>query len=470
MLQGVVYQNAEGTIISMNPAAERILGKTHLEFLGSSSVGEEVHCIREDGSPFPGLEHPAMVALRTGAPMSGTVMGVFNPREKTYRWIQIDAIPLFQQGDDKPYEVYTLFSDITESKQAERQIRDVTNYIQTLVRISPMCLVSYKATGEAISANDAAARMVGTTLEELEKQNFRNLESWKRSGLLEMAERALRTGTEQHGDVFLVSSFGMRVTLECILVPFMFGEEQHILLAALDITERKQLELDLRAAVAAREDFLSIASHELKTPLTGLHLQLQLMKRLATKAKDDNPFTALCSTALKSSQQVVGLLNELLDVTKIRVGKFDLHEQEVDLKAAVIEGVAALSENAHNMGSMITVKADHSVVGTWDRTRVHQIIANLLSNAIKYGEGKPIEVTVAQEADKLHFQDQGMGIPYDLQSKIFERFERAVTGGKIGGLGLGLYIVRQIVEAHGGSIHVESAPGNGSLFIVELPL
>ncbi|WP_440947661.1 PAS domain S-box protein [Methanosarcina sp. T3] len=122
MLQGVVYQDASGRIISMNPAAERILGKTPAEFLGSSSVGEEHLTIREDGSPFPGLEHPAMVSLRTGQKVQDVVMGVYNPRENCYRWININAVPIFLPGEDKPFQVYTLFDDITERKQEEHRM------------------------------------------------------------------------------------------------------------------------------------------------------------------------------------------------------------------------------------------------------------------------------------------------------------------------------------------------------------
>ena len=121
MLQGVVHQRADGTIIDMNPAAERILGKTREEFLGSSSGKEERGTVREDGTPFPGKEHPAMVALRTGQPVRGVVMGVFNPRRKERRWISVDAVPIIRPEDQHPNQVYTVFADITEPKQAEGQ-------------------------------------------------------------------------------------------------------------------------------------------------------------------------------------------------------------------------------------------------------------------------------------------------------------------------------------------------------------
>jgi len=124
MLQGVVHQSADGTIIAMNPAAEEILGKTHAEFIGSSSVGEEHDTVREDGTPFPGVEHPAMVALRTGEPVRAVIMGVYNPKRRERRWISIDAVPVFRPGETRPVEVYTVFADISERRLAEERLRE----------------------------------------------------------------------------------------------------------------------------------------------------------------------------------------------------------------------------------------------------------------------------------------------------------------------------------------------------------
>ena len=132
MLQGVVYQDADGKIISMNPAAERILGKTKAEFLGSSSVDEEHDTIREDGSLFPGMEHPAMLSLRTGREVKDVVMGVYNPRDKCYRWININAVPFTHPGGDKPFQVYTLFNDITDRKKAAETLQKSEEQYKTL--------------------------------------------------------------------------------------------------------------------------------------------------------------------------------------------------------------------------------------------------------------------------------------------------------------------------------------------------
>ena len=130
MLHGVLHQDASGRIIALNPTAERILGKTREQILGSTSVREEHDSIREDGSPFPGLEHPSMVALRTGQTLRGVVMGVFNPQVGVRRWITIDAVPVYRPGESEPAEVFTVFEDVTERKYAEAEQRKLVNLIE----------------------------------------------------------------------------------------------------------------------------------------------------------------------------------------------------------------------------------------------------------------------------------------------------------------------------------------------------
>jgi signal transduction histidine kinase len=232
---------------------------------------------------------------------------------------------------------------------------------------------------------------------------------------------------------------------------------------------------DLQDAVRAREDFLSIASHELKTPLTSLQLQVQMLQRAAqrdTLARlPAERVVTMLGTAERQTKHLVKLINTLLDISRISGGHLDLHREEIDLAEVVREVVAQLGPELAVAGCRLTVSAPAPVPGLWDRARLEQVVTNLLSNAVKSGRGQPIEVAVmgADDRARLVVRDQGIGIAPEHLSRIFERFERAVSAHNYGGLGLGLYIVRQIVEAHGGAIHVTSTPGEGSTFVVDLP-
>ena len=168
MLQGVVHQDADGQIISMNPAAEMILGKSPDEFLHETSTSVEHHTIRGDGSLFPGDEHPAMVALHTGEVVRQVVMGVYNKFDNDYRWISIDAIPLFQSGLSQPYQVYTVFEDITERKQAEEERERLFNDLQRrLVELDAIFstiadpMIAYDIDGKVIKSNPKMASLLG---------------------------------------------------------------------------------------------------------------------------------------------------------------------------------------------------------------------------------------------------------------------------------------------------------------------
>ncbi|WP_434427068.1 AAA family ATPase [Nannocystis pusilla] len=228
-----------------------------------------------------------------------------------------------------------------------------------------------------------------------------------------------------------------------------------------------------QAALRLRDEFLSVASHELRTPMTSLTLALQtIVKRTPSgKPLDPQVTSKLLDLAIRQSGRMNRLIGDLLDVSRIETWQLALSLAEVELSGLVREVVARFQPDLARAGSSATIEAPAPVVGRWDRSRLEQVVSNILSNAAKFGAGAPIEIAVVRAGDvaRLTIRDHGLGIDPDRLPRIFDRFERGVSAQNYGGLGLGLYIARRIVEGHCGTIRATSTPGEGTTFIVELP-
>jgi signal transduction histidine kinase len=237
--------------------------------------------------------------------------------------------------------------------------------------------------------------------------------------------------------------------------------------AASAIAHARLLEQE-RAAVQVRDDFLAIAGHELRTPLTALQLQLDVMRQ---HPGGDPVQAARIERAVRSAGKLAELVDEMLDVSRLTTGRLTLHPEPLDLAEVVTAVCVKLEPSATRAGCLLRAHVPEEVRGSWDRLRIEQVVGNLLSNAIKYGAGKPVEVTVrgADDVASIVVRDQGIGIDDADRRRIFGRFERAVSDRHYGGFGLGLWITRQIVEASGGTVEVESTPGKGATFTVVLP-
>lgn len=234
----------------------------------------------------------------------------------------------------------------------------------------------------------------------------------------------------------------------------------------------KQKEISLKV----RDQFLSIASHELKTPITALKLQVQMRKRLLSRG-DESVYSphkvgSLIETTEHQVERLSRLVDDMLDISRIENGKLSLHYEEVDLGELVTKTFNFLADEFQNSHCSVNLRTSEGVKGRWDKHRLEQVVINLFTNAIKYGSPGKVEISVYSENEKavLSVKDEGMGIAPDDQIRIFQRFERAVNEVNIGGLGLGLFITKEIIEAQGGSISLESELGKGSAFTVSLPL
>ncbi|HEX8433745.1 ATP-binding protein [Archangium sp.] len=289
-----------------------------------------------------------------------------------------------------------------------------------------------------------------------------HLALFRRLGTRSYLSVPLRAGGRTLGVLILLSTSAERRFTQTDLV---FIEE---------LAGRAGLALDnarlLREAQAALE-LIGVAAHDLGNPLNALQLMLGKLRR-APPADGDRLREGL-GVALRQTQRLGRLLHNLLDLSRLSSGRLELEAVEVDLAELVHEGVARHAEQAAEVGSRVVLDVELGVVGRWDRLRLERVLTNLLSNAFKHGKGHPIEVRVEHTDShaRLAVRDHGPGIPLEEQDSIFERFKKASSSkGKKEGFGLGLYIVRQLVEAHGGTIHVESTPGDGATFIVQLPL
>jgi signal transduction histidine kinase len=232
---------------------------------------------------------------------------------------------------------------------------------------------------------------------------------------------------------------------------------------------------DAQKAIQVRDEFLSVASHELKTPITAMKLQMQLRKRSLAKFGaqffSSDKIKQIADEDEKQMDRLVRLVDDMLDISRLQSGRLSLRKELVDLGELVKEVVPRFQAQLQNAGNQIQIVVRGHVTGYWDRTRIEQMFINLLTNAIKYGCQKPICIAIRAEGQKVSLSviDNGVGIAPEDQDRIFKQFERAGNLRVASGLGLGLYIAQKIAQAHGGLIRVESHLGSGSIFTIELP-
>lgn len=490
MLQGVLHHDASGKLISANPAAERMLGKGCAGFQGSGPVQEELRTIRENGENFPGPEHPAAQALRTGLPVHGVVMGVFQPTSANYLWIIIDAIPVYAPGEARLLEVYTVFEDITERKLAEEHAHLQAERLRLALDAAHLATWNWHIPSDTVAWNRQSFRMLG-----YEPDSFvPTVQHWidrvhpeDFSATYARLQQSLQEGGDyltefrvvwQNGTVRTLEALG-RVDRDASGLPLcLFGVMN-------DITERKRMIGELQSAksnlehqVAQRTAELEEAVHEMEA------FSYSVSHDLRAPLRHINSFsTILCEdygAALPAgarnylerirgaTRSMGGLIDHLLELS--RVSRADLKREDIDLSSLAREVSAMLGETEPERRAEFFV--EEGMLARGDRDLLRQLLQNLIGNAWKYSSMRPLSriefgSSCADGQQVFCVKDNGAGFDMAYSSKLFQIFQR-LHGTEFEGTGIGLATVQRIIQRHGGSIWAEGKVGEGASFYFTL--
>jgi PAS domain S-box-containing protein len=378
---------------------------------------------------------------------------------------------------------------LQQHRESQAAVRQSESRFQATFNQAAVGLAHVGLDGRFLLLNERYSQIVGYRSEELLGRSFEEIthpedvEGDRRIIRRLLAGESLSSSREKRylrkdGSVVWVN-----VTVS--IVRDEAGASRYFVAVAEDITRRKALEeeralllAETREALVLREEFLSVASHELRTPLTPLRLKLQLLLREARESGDSSPLAGRVvervETGLHQVQRLTRLIDGLLEASYLGKGKLTLALalEEVDLSALVREMAKRFALVAVRAGCALEVEAEAPVVGRWDRRRLEQVVGSLISNALKFGAGHPVRLSVEREGEQawLVVRDEGIGIAPEELPRIFGRFSRGVSDRHYGGLGLGLFLTRYVVESLGGEVTAESVPGQGATFRVRLPL
>jgi PAS domain S-box-containing protein len=488
MGQGVVYQDTAGRILDANPAAERILGLTLAQMQGRTSTDPRWRALREDGSPFPGEEHPSMLALRTGRPVHGQVMGVFHPTDERTRWILIDATPELDEAG-QVVEVFTTFSDITALRAAEAQALDVARRFDRVFECAPWNGVFYRLVrdeaGEIVdwelqAINPPAAASIGgkpadflgrRATELFGPEVMRDYITLSREVVASGAPRTFETYFEANQRHYVTSVF--------------LVDADHYANIALDITEQKRAEAErgrLQAQVGQAQKMESVGrlaagvAHDFNNLLMAQKGFSELLRmRLGSTAEPieelDQIEACVDRAAVLTRQLLAFSRNQPMPAVVL-----DLNE--------LVQGLVKLLQRLIGADVAVTTAlAPAPALVVADPGQLEQVVVNLAVNARDaMPEGGRLAIRVSLEdggaapderrgapvgAVVLSVADTGCGMDEETCRRAFEPFFTTKPVGK--GTGLGLSVVHDVVEQCGGSVSVESAPGRGTDVRVTLP-
>jgi PAS domain S-box-containing protein len=407
------------------------------------------------------------VPLITG----GMVFGVIAVQSYTER-------VRFSQADMEMLEfVCAQLTTVIERKLALQRITDALEFNNTLINASTLGISAYDSSGQCILANEAIARMIGATCEQALQQNYNSIESWKQSGLLEDARQALTNGKETQREIHTKSDFGKEVWLDCRFTPFVSKGEPHLLRTTADISTSEQAEIALQAYATKLEqsnrdlqEFAYVASHDLQEPLRKVLAFSDLLIDQYGTTLDETGHDYL-NRMQGASQRMQTLISDLLNFSRVETRAQPFTEVDLNIVAQVVvsdlENSIERTQGRVEIGKLPTIEVDP--------TQMYQLLENLIGNALKFRHtgGSPLVKVSAKingDACQISIEDNGIGFDIQYLDRIFKPFERLHSREEYEGSGMGLAICRRIAERHAGSITATSTPGEGSTFIVTLPV
>lgn len=479
-------------IFSQSPSFMVLLSVPDFRFLRTNS--EYLRLIGKSGiigkrviEVEPELESQGLIELLNEVVRTGKA---FVAKEKEIHYAPVDGLPAktvyldfvyqpLRRANGEIYAIAAQGNEVTEKVLSRKSVENERENFRNLFKQTPEMVCVLRGPEHTFEfVNDAHIKLLGFAATGMTVREAQP-ESIEVHGIL---DEVYRTGkTAELKEITVTLSKRQRVfNLTYAARRDEAGEISGVMILGVEVTAIVQSRKRMQETLASRDEFFSVASHELKTPITNLKFQIQLFEREGKKGSKELLSSPRVVEKMgmmdRSVRRLTSLIEDLLDVTRMRSGKMRFEFDNMELKSSVMELVSRFQEEAWAQGLTIEPRLNHEITGHWDRLRIEQVVANLLSNAIRYGksptgESKPIEVVLEDHGDKakMIIQDHGVGIAEADYDRIFGQFEQAISSRSAGGLGLGLFISKQIVESHGGKIWVESNLGQGSKFSVELP-
>jgi PAS domain S-box-containing protein len=522
--EGVTAMSADGQLVYANDAAAELCGFPSAEALLAASPGailSQFEVARADGTPLPPGELPGRRALR--GETSSLLVRFRLKRTGEERWSFVSGAPV-RDADGHVELAVSVFRELTEQRRTEEAwkfLADVSatlgsslEYASTLSQLATLA-VPHIADWCSVEILDAAGSLDQLAVAHVDPAKVELVKEWRRrwppgldstpyrvvrSGapelVAEITDEMIESGTAEAEQRLLLRALGLR---SAMVVPLIVGKRPfgvvsfvtaesgrrygpRDLILATEIGRRASLAVEnarayteARTAIETRDNFLAIASHELRTPLSGLTMLMTSLVRAAGDGRlaqlDRRTLEDRMLRAQRQTRQLSRLVERLLDVSRLSTRDIRLEREPTDLAEIVRDVLARFEDTIAETGSPVTLDLQGAATGNWDRGRLDQVVTNLLGNALKYGGGAPVTLSLTSGRSgnvRLTVHDEGPGIAVEDQERIFSQYERAADEG-FGGMGLGLWLVRRIVTAHGGTVTVDSSPGRGARFIVILP-